>query len=332
MSTDLNVKSRIGVVVIGRNEGQRLERCLQSLVKQASFIVYVDSGSTDDSVILAFKMGVNVVLLDMATPFTAARARNEGFHRLMEIVPDIEYVQFVDGDCEVIVNWLTRAFDFLDINPQCAVVCGRRKERYPERSIFNQMCDLEWNTPIGETKACGGDALVRVKAFRETGGFRSQLIAGEEPEFCVRLRFAGWKIWRLDVEMVLHDAAMTKFSQWWKRNVRGGYAFAEGAYLHGSPPERHWVKESRRSLLWGLVIPTISILAGLICWKYGLIIALVYPFQILRLSLRNKKDLIPHPLILAGFSVLGKFAELKGYFHFHFRRLFGQVAQLIEYK
>jgi len=130
----------------------------------------------------------------------------------------------------------------------------------------------------------------------------------------------------------LHDAAMTKFSQWWKRSVRGGYAFAEGAFLHGDPPERHWVKETRRSLLWGLVIPAVLILTGLFCWKCGLIIALIYPLQILRLSLRNKRELKPYPWLLATFNVLGKFAELYGQFRFYYQHLFGRVVQLIEYK
>lgn len=332
MKSDLNACSCIGVVVIGRNEGERLARCLESLIYQTTFIVYVDSGSTDNSVIYASRLGVEVIKLDLSVPFTAARARNEGFHRLIQTAPEIEYVQFVDGDCEVVSSWLAKATDFLDSHLEYAVVCGRRQERHPEHSIFNLMCDLEWDTPVGEAKACGGDALIRVKAFLETGGYRNQLIAGEEPELCVRLRKNGWRIWRLDSEMTRHDAAMTKFSQWWKRNIRGGYAFAEGAYLHGAPPERHWVKESRRSLIWGLVIPIIVIIAGFFCWPCGLIVASIYPFQIVRLFLRNKKELKPYPWLLAGFNMLGKFAEMYGQLRFRYQQLFGRAIRLIEYK
>lgn len=328
----LNTQTEVGVVVIGRNEGQRLVRCLESLSGKGFVVVYVDSGSTDDSISEANKLTANALALDMKVTFTAARARNAGFEFLMQISPNLKYVQFVDGDCEVMPDWIGKGVDFLDTYPDVAVVSGRCRERHPDESIYNLMCDLEWNTPVGETKASGGNALVRIKAFQEVDGFLNHLIAGEEPELCVRLRVAGWKIWRLDMEMVLHDAAMTKFSQWWKRNVRGGYAFAEGAFLHGAPPERHWVKEVRRSLLWGLVIPTILILTGLFCWKCGLIIALIYPLQIFRLSWKNKKELKPHPWLLATFSVLGKFAELYGQFRFHYQRLFGKVVQLIEYK
>ena len=328
----LNTQTEVGVVVIGRNEGLRLVRCLKSLSGNGFVVVYVDSGSTDDSINEAKKLAVNALALDMKITFTAARARNAGFEYLMQISPNLKYVQFVDGDCEVMPEWISEGVGFLEAHSDVAAVSGRCRERHPEESIYNLMCDLEWNTPIGEAKASGGNALMRVKAFQEVNGFLNHLIAGEEPELCVRLRFAGWKIWRLDMEMVLHDAAMTKFSQWWKRNIRGGYAFAEGAFLHGAPPEQHWVKETRRSLLWGLVIPTIAILVGFFCLKLGLIIALIYPLQILRLSLRNKKELKPHPWLLASFSLLGKFAELYGQFRFHYQRLFGKVVQLIEYK
>ena len=332
MQFDLNISSRVGVVVIGRNEGERLKLCLTSLTNQTNFVVYVDSGSTDNSVASAYALGAEVVKLDLNIPFTAARARNEGFQRLIEVSQEIEYVQFVDGDCEVVFTWLADAVNFLDANHQHAVVCGRRRERYPEHSIFNLMCDAEWDTPIGDAKACGGDALMRVIPFFEICGYRSQLIAGEEPELCVRLRKSGWKIWRLGSEMTLHDAAITKFSQWWKRNVRSGYAFAEGAYLHGSPPERHWVKESRRSLVWGFAVPSIALLIGIFCWWCGLIIALIYPLQLIRLAFKNIKNSKPYPWKLASFNLLSKFAEAYGQLRFHCLRLFSRPAQLIEYK
>ena len=328
----LNAQAEIGVVVIGRNEGQRLVCCLKSVLGKGFVVVYVDSGSTDGSISEASKLGANTLMLNLDIPFTAARARNEGFQHLIQLSPNLKYIQFVDGDCEVMPDWIGNGVDFLHTHQDVAAVSGHCRERYPEKSVFNLMCDFEWNTPIGESKASGGNAMMRVKAFQEVGGFLNQLIAGEEPELCVRLRKVGWKIWRLDSEMVLHDAAMTKFSQWWRRNVRGGYAFAQGAYLHGAPPERHWVNESRRSILWALVIPAIIALVSIFCWQYGLIIALVYPLQIARLALRNKRELKPKPYLLASFNVLGKFAEMLGQLKFYYQRLLGTKIKIIEYK
>lgn len=328
MSTQLEA---VGVVVIGRNEGQRLERCLRALVACVDTVVYVDSGSTDGSVQLAHQLGVHVLALDLSIPFTAARARNEGFARLHQLQPGLNMVQFVDGDCEIDPQWLPTAHAFLQRHAQVAVVCGRRRERFAQQSVYNQLCDLEWDTPVGQAKACGGDALMRAQAFASVGGFRTGLIAGEEPELCVRLRAAGWKVWRLDAEMTLHDAAMTRFSQWWRRSMRAGYAYAEGAWLHGAAPERHWVRESRRAWVWGLGIPLLTLLACLMFGAGGLALLLLYPLQILRLVRRGA--LAPRQRRLqALFLVLGKFPEAVGQLKFWRQRLLPGKSALIEYK
>ncbi|HEX7637313.1 MAG TPA: glycosyltransferase family A protein, partial [Burkholderiaceae bacterium] len=186
----------MGVVIIGRNEGERLVRCLRSVAAVGPRVVYVDSGSTDDSVANARAAGAEVVALDMRRPFTAALARNAGWQRLQQVLPNATCVHFLDGDCEVVPGWLEAAAAALAARPELAVVCGRRRERFPRASVFNLLCEIEWNAPAGDVRACGGDALMRLDALRAVGGYRESLIAGEEPELCVRLRAAGWKIHR----------------------------------------------------------------------------------------------------------------------------------------
>ena len=323
---------RIGVVVIGRNEGQRLIDCLDSLISQVDHIVYVDSGSKDDSIQNALERNVEVIKLDISIPFTAARARNAGFARLMEIAPEIEYVQFVDGDCEVVESWLDAAAEFLDTEDEVAVVCGRRMERYPNESIYNLMCDMEWDTPVGEAKACGGDALMRVQAFKQVAGFRSGLIAGEEPELCVRLRKSGWKIERLEEDMTWHDAAMTTFKQWWNRTARAGHAYAEGSYLHGAAPERHWVKETVRVWIWAFLIPLLILVSLFFHWQISLALVYLYMVQWVRLALKNLQESKPFAWKLAAYSVIGKFAEFCGQLQFYKNLLTSRQSKLIEYK
>lgn len=314
---------RLGAVVIGRNEGARLVACLQSFPDWVRPLVYVDSGSTDGSVEAARAAGADVVALDMALPFTAARARNAGFDRLRALGTP-EFVQFVDGDCRMQPGWLETAEAFLAARPGVAVVCGRRREVHPEVSIWNRLCDAEWDTPVGKAKACGGDALMRVEAVAEVQGYDPTLIAGEEPELCVRLRRAGWDVWRIDQEMTLHDAALTRIGQWWKRTRRGGHAFAEGAAMHGAPPERHWVAETRRAVLWGLVLPLVTLL-GLAFTPWAALLLLVWPLQILRLSRR-------HGWERGTFMVLAKIPEALGVLEYHMNRLRRRRSQLIEYK
>jgi len=321
---------RYGIVVIGRNEGDRLKRCLHS-ARGATRLVYVDSGSSDESVAWARGQGVEAVELDMSHGFTAARARNAGFHRLLELEPDLTFVQCVDGDCELQAAWPQQALKFLAERPDACAVFGRRRERHPERSIYNRICDAEWNVPLGKVRACGGDVMMRAAALKHVGGYRDDFIAGEEPELCVRLRAAGWSIWRIDVEMTLHDAAMTRFSQWWRRNVRSGYAFAMGRHVHGAPPERLWVWECRRALLWGVGIPLASAAGAVVLRPLSLAVLLIYPLQILRRIPRQPGSL-PDRVKFAAFEVLGRFAEAVGLIRFAVDTRARVKAQLIEYK
>lgn len=323
--------SDFAVVIIGRNEGSRLEKCIASVRSHAGKVVYVDSGSTDNSVALSTNMGCEVVNLDMQIPFTAARARNEGFARVMQLAPSTAFVQFVDGDCELAPGWMMEAIAFLHAHPDVAAACGRLRERHPEASIYNRLCDLEWNTPVGEAKACGGIVMMRTQAFSAVQGFRASLIAGEEPELCVRLRGAGWRIWRLGKEMALHDAAMTRFGQWWKRTKRAGYAFSAGAALHGAPPERHYVQQRNRGLAWGLALPIVIAACMLLWTPLAIFLVLAYPLQIARLALKSKQD-PPVAWLRAIFLVLGRFPEGLGSLKYFIDTSLGKRGALIEYK
>lgn len=317
----------VDAVVIGRNEGARLVACLAALQGQVRRVVYVDSGSTDGSVAAARAAGAQVVALDMAQPFTAARARNAGLEALARDPP--EFVQLLDGDCVLDPGWISAALACLVVRPGVAVVCGRRRERFPEASVWNRLADAEWDTPPGPAKACGGDALMRFAPLMQAGGYRADLIAGEEPELCLRLARAGWGIWRLEAEMTLHDAAMTRFSQWWRRSRRAGHAFAEGAALHGAGPERHWVAETRRALLWGAVLPLAAVLGALV-HPLALALLLAWPLQVLRLARRRGGG--RGAWEWAAFTVLGKLPEAQGVLGYWWSRLRGRRRGLIEYK
>lgn len=326
---------RVGVVVIGRNEGARLERCLESARRETERVVYVDSGSTDGSVAFAEGVGAEVVRLDLSRPFTAARARNVGFERLGGVWPGIEWVQMVDGDCEFIDGWLRLAAGHLDANPRCGVVCGRLRERHPESSRYNRLADIEWDAPAGVVKSCGGIAMYRSDVLREAEGFRDSMIAGEEPELCVRLRTAGWEVHRLAVDMAWHDAAMTRFSQYWKRAKRAGHAYAEGAAIHGRGPDRHGVRQVRSALVWGLGLPLAAVLAA--WWTLGVSVLVwlglwgVQAARVARMHRRAGRSWRDARLV-GVFTVLAKPAQAMGVLLYWRRRLTGTKATLIEYK
>ena len=324
----------IGIVAIGRNEGRRLKRCLQSTRERIVHCVYVDSGSTDGSVDAARGLGADVVEIDTSVPFTAARARNRGVERLRTIAPQVRYVQFIDGDCVLVDGWIEAAMQLLDADGRIGAACGRRREEHPERSIYNRLCDIEWDTPIGEVAACGGDALVRMAALQEVGGYNAKLIAGEEPELCIRLRKAGWTIHRIDHEMALHDADMHRLGQWWKRSVRAGHAYAEVVAMHGGKSLPAWGKQVFSQWLWALVYPVAMLVLALAVTPWALLGMVAYPAQLYRIAHSQGGRWWPSRIAWAyALSCLGsKVAGVVGQTKYWAGRAFGNPAEIIEYK
>lgn len=347
----------VGAILIGRNEGERLERALRAACAQADRVVYVDSGSTDGSVALARSMGVTVVELDLSQPFTAARARNAGAERLLADHPDTEYLQFIDGDCELVDGWLDAAAGAMGRNEKLAAVSGRLRELHPEQSVYNRLIDLEWDTPIGEAASCGGIAMFRTQAFSEAGRFDPTIAAGEEPELCMRLRHAGWKIERIDQEMALHDAAITKLSQWLRRSVRTGRGSLDLVTRFGDQGSGFGAI-ARRARWWGLVYPLAIVFAAVLplagfgvahlfvgdgsLMPIGVAVSSLLVFSLLMLGMLKVSYtfLRSHvrglsqgdALVFALLDLLGKFAEVRGQLGYLRDQRSGRTTRLIEYK
>lgn len=324
---------RLGVVVIGRNEGERLSRCLASIGEPALPVVYVDSGSTDDSVARA-RARSEVVVLDAAAPFTAARGRNAGLEALLRSHPDLELVLFVDGDCEIAPGWIDVAARHLAAHPDVAVVFGRRRERHPDASPWNRCADVEWDGVPGETDSCGGDAMMRVAALRRVGGYDPTLIAGEEPELCHRIRATGARVVRIDHEMTLHDANLLRLRQWWRRQARSGHAYAETVWRHRREPDPRRVRQVRSVLFWAGAVPGLALVAAWPTRGASLLLLLAWARPWLGLyrstcRLRSRSD----ARLYASACLLGKLAELQGIATFAWNHgVRGRATKLIEYK
>ncbi len=327
---------RVGIVVIGRNEGARLTNCLASLRESGCAVVYVDSGSSDDSVARARTEVASVVELDPARPFSAARARNEGFAALAARHAGIEFVQFLDGDCTLLPGWLAPACAAMDAEPRRAVVIGPLQERRPDASIYNRMCALEWRSPPGDLSnfgALGGIMLVRRAVFSRLGGFNDEVIAGEDSEFGVRVAEAGFRVTKVAEPMATHDADIGRFGQWWKRAVRGGHAIGQRFALHGRGALRDCARERRSVLVWGLALPATILV--LVPFTSGLSLLLAGGYLVLRQRIVRYRltqgDSASDASLYAGFVVIGKFAEAVGLLKFHFNHLAGRF-RIIEYK
>ena len=347
--------SDIGIIAIGRNEGERLRKCLVSLVGRGWPVVYVDSASTDGSAALARGLGAEVVDLDMSLPFSAARARNEGMVRLLAVSQDVKFVQMVDGDCEVVAGWIDRAREELGARRDTAVVCGRRRERFPEASVYNRIADVEWNTPPGEAKSCGGDAMFRLEAFQQAGGYDNSVVAGEEPELCQRLREKGWRIFRIDAEMTIHDSAMLHFGQWWKRSVRSGYGAMDVATRFRRGNEGLFVSQVESAQLWVrfTIRPILATIVLIVLWQVtrgdvrgycaklafgaaiiSFLVTQAYIAQAARIAMRVRKR-VPNWKTAISYGVLtmiGKWANYRGQMQYLRDRKNGKLTRMIDYK
>jgi GT2 family glycosyltransferase len=329
--------AQVGVVMIGRNEGERLHRCLAS-IPIVGRAVYVDSGSIDGSVDYARSKGFEIVELDTSSPLSASRARNAGIDLLTSAADEswgtrprvvIEFVLVIDGDCELAPGFLQTALELMHREPQVAVVCGRRRERNRASSKYNRLCDMEWDTPVGLTDACGGDALLRVSALERVGFYDPSIIAGEEPELCWRLRRSGWNVRRIDCEMTTHDAAMTRFSAWWKRATRAGYAYADLYARH-----RYWGREVRSILFYALLIPVLAISSVQLHPALGPLWLIAYALLYFRVRRHRiaRGDVVAEAALYARYCVIAKFAQLIGLARWSKDRLLGHRSGIIEYK
>ena len=307
--------NEVGCVVIGRNEERRLVQCLQSVLACCARVVYVDSGSTDDSVPIAQALGVPVHELDPSRPFSAARARNEGLACMLRDHGDhMAFVQFVDGDCRLEPGWLEAGARALRADPGLGVVAGIAREETPSASVFNRLCDIELDAPADAAGECGGVAMMRAVAVRSVGGYDLMLPAGEEPDLCLRLRHAGWRIHRLRAPMMRHHLAMTGWRQWWARSARAGRAYLDGWRKHRRGPEQFRRREVARILFWGGALPLLALAAILALGPIGALALVAYlipaagAWRWARRLGRSRRD----GLLYAGACVAGKLPEFCG--------------------
>ena len=323
--TDISV-TQLGFVIIGRNEGNRLQSCLQSVLQISSNVVYADSASSDGSAELAERMGAIVVRLPDDGFLTAARGRNAGYNALRSRFTECQFVQFLDGDCILQPGWIEQALGFLREHPDIAIVCGRRFEADPGGSMFNAMCDSEWNTPVGQAEECGGDALVRCDAFDQVGGYHSHLQAGEEPEMSARMRAAGWKIWRIDGLMAEHDARMHTLRQWWRRTQRGGFGFAQVWYCTRNLPHPLYGRQLRSAFFWAVALPMLVASIAILVRQPVILLAIpaLYCAQVIRIGSRNANK---GRWTNAGLLLLAKLPETIGACRFLLAREAGRVPE-----
>lgn len=306
--------AHVGVVVIGRNEGEHLLRALGSIGGQAGAVAYADSESTDDSVALVRERFPAVEVVEMKAaerPLSPSRGRNEGYAALRRRLPALRYVQFLDGDCELHPRWLTVAATYLHEHPEAAVVAGRLRERNRERNAFHRLADMEWDQPAGEVNDMGGIMMVRAEAWDGVGGQNPDIAAAEEREFCWRVIDAGYKVLRLPDDMALHDIDMASFMEWWTRSVRTGHAYAQGWWVHR---DRWHLRHLMSYVTYGAALPGAAVGGAPLTLGASLGLLAAYPRLWKRVEQARlaRGDTPDDARLYAAASVVGKLAGAMG--------------------
>jgi GT2 family glycosyltransferase len=319
----------MAAVVIGRNEGERLSESLRSAIDAGLPLAYADSGSKDGSPALAQDLGVAVLRLSPDRPFSAARGRNEGLAEVLRRWPTAEFVMFLDGDCTLDPAFPAAAVSAFEQHPDCGVVTGHLSERYPEASLYNRLCSIEWRSPPGFITAgrgLGGIMAVRVAAFRAAPGFNEQAIAGEEADFAARLALAGWSVLKIDAPMATHDAQMLRFGQWWRRTTRAGHAMAHRYLAQIGARPNHGRRAVRSALFWGFLLPVAVMLLLVPTRGASLVLLLGYAwlgsrtYRYYRATGLDRSD----AWLATRFILYAKFPEFLGILRYGVNRLRGR--------
>ena len=168
----------ISVIVIGKNEGERLEACLtsaQRALRMLSYeLIYVDSHSTDDSLAIARAHGARCFLPE-ETDTTAGLGRYIGTQAAHG-----EYLLFLDGDMQLQQGFVERAMLRVAAGG-CDGVCGIRTDHYMKDGKVVSVCENYFGcTQERVAPEFGGAIFLTAQALERCGGWATDTVACEE--------------------------------------------------------------------------------------------------------------------------------------------------------
>lgn len=190
----------VAIVIPARNEADYLSRCLQALALQDYpadhiEIILSDNGSTDATAEIARTHGINVLHHPQGR---VGAVRNSGARATSS-----QILAFVDADCVTHTNWLSAAVSAL-ATPGVGVAGGGYLAD-PRGTWVQHAWAPTRPAPTAEVAALpGGSIVVERELFSALGGFNEQLSAGEDDDFCRRVRDRGLKVLAVEASCVIH--------------------------------------------------------------------------------------------------------------------------------
>ena len=195
----------VSIIIKALNEEKRIVACVESALTAAwaagGEVVLADACSSDSTVALASRYPIRIAQLAHPGERCCGAGPQLGFQYSVG-----EFVYILDGDMEMLPDFLPAALIFMKAHPEVAGVGGRVVEM--NTSSLEYLARMERATghmQAGEVDRLDMGGLYRRAAVKQTGYFSDRnLHSYEEFDLAVRLRAKGWKLWRIDTDSVRH--------------------------------------------------------------------------------------------------------------------------------
>ena len=262
---------RVSIVIKALNEERRVvasvESALAAVQAVGGEVVLADSCSTDRTVELASAYNIRIVQLAHADERCCGIGPQLGYQHSRG-----EFVYILDGDMEMLPDFLPRALAFLQMHPEVAGVGGRVVEM--NTSSLEYLGRIERGLDhmrAGEVDRLDMGGLYRRSAVEETGYFSDRnLHSYEEFDLAVRLRVKGWKLWRMDVDAVRHYGHDAPPYELLVRRWRTRYICGLGELVRAA-----WGQPHMRLVLTGL--RELYLYVAVLLWWVALLAVLLIP-------------------------------------------------------
>ncbi len=318
----------ISFIVVGKNEGWKLSKCLQSIyaaIKKNNLskyeVIYVDSNSIDDSIDRA-KQFVEVRLFSITGECNSAIARNIGAREAHGAI-----LFFIDGDMEIEESFLSLVYNekkgLLDDFTSGQLVNYNYDRNYKLLNTSLQYKSVLRKNRIEVTS--GGIFLIKADIWRKFGGMDSRFKRGQDLEFSLRL--AKKKIYlhrKKEIIAKHHTISYTNPDRMWK-SMFSSYSFSKSQLYR-----KHFLNLNlyRKMVFsdYSLFILLIVILLYSITRNYSYLF--IYLFIILYKSLLKNKKSFSTKINLFAYYPVRDIHTLTGLFIFFPKRKKEEYKQI----
>jgi glycosyltransferase involved in cell wall biosynthesis len=223
----------IGFIIIGKNEGTKLVRCITSIIRTIDEdnigeyeIIYVDSNSSDSSIELVKEIEGNIKIYELTGKANPAIGRNVGAAE-----SKADHYCFMDGDMELVNDFLPNVIDESG-DLKYPFVSGQFENVYydlNDQRIGSELYMKNVLTGDRYQSTTGGLFIIEKGLWEKVGGMDTRFITGEDLDLGLRLARKGHLLLRKKELFAIHHTRHYKSkTRMWKDLFAGKTLYARG--------------------------------------------------------------------------------------------------------